>query len=112
MPKMSDTISVAANSTSPNVLAGLQHGTIQFRRAGVRVAATTTAVGVKVLFLLGERQVLNFARVPASNREPDFTTGDLLSTVPARLYQPMFLQFQNTTAGALVVTWSVDVEPG
>lgn len=111
MPRMMDSTSVGANATSANVLSGLLHEIIQFARAAVRIAATTTATGIRCSYTLGERQIVNDQLISFANRLPDFTTSDLI--VPGVLAgrgQRQFLTFRNTTAGALVATWVVDVE--
>jgi hypothetical protein len=110
MPRMMDSTSVAANATSANVLAGLLHEIIQFRRAAIRIAAATTATGVRCSYTLGERQIVNDQLISFANRMPDFTTADLIGQTVGVLGQRQFLTFRNTTGGALVPTWVVDVE--
>ena len=112
MPAMQDSVAVAANSTSANVLAGLTFEFVprNWRRAAVRVLAVTTATGVRGTFSIDQTGIVQDQLISFANRFPVIPDDQLLvhGAMPG---QRMFLTFRNTTGGALTVTWKVDIEP-
>lgn len=105
MPTMQGTAVVAANVTSPNVLAG-QKWEFVAPGAPVSLSATGSANGLNVTFdagmLLIDDQELN-----TQNRYP-LIPDDVLhqGQVPGGR---MILRFRNTTAGPLTARWRVDL---
>ena len=109
MPRMSGSVSVGANSASTNVLAGLLEEFLAADSA-IRVMATTTATGVNSTFVLGRTAIVNDQLISFANRFP-VVPDDTIAEHGGRRGTRMILTFRNTTAGALVVTWVVDVTP-
>jgi hypothetical protein len=109
MPRMSgQALSVAANAVSPNVLAGKLYEFLD-RPARVMLAATSAAVGITVTLLIGGRAVVNDEFISQANRFP--LIPDDVVTEEAGIGR-MILTFRNTTAGAILVNFSVDVDFG
>lgn len=106
---MSDSVSVAANAKSTNVLAGLQ---FEFLPSGasVQLRATSSATGIRADFNIGGEQLAVDTLVPPTNRFP-IAPDDTMVTTTGRKGERLFLTFRNTTAGALTVQWAVEVMP-
>lgn len=105
MPTMQDSIVVAANAVSANVLAGQLY---EFLEAGSRVTISLTGsvTGLRVTYICGvplvNDQALNFA-----NRFPLIPDDVLLNDfVPGGR---QVLTFRNTTAGSITAFWRVDL---
>lgn len=106
MPMMQDSISVAANSVSANVLAGKLY---EFVPAGTNVTLSTTgsATGLRCSFIAALAQLLNDEAMSTANRFPLIPDDIVLNQrVPGGR---LLLTFRNTTAGALTAFWRVDV---
>lgn len=103
MATMQDSISVAANSVSANVLSGQLY---EFTEGGeVAVSACGSATGLRVTFIVGVPMVDDQA-INLQNRFPIIPDDVVFSgeVPPGR----MILRFRNTTAGALTAFWRVD----
>jgi hypothetical protein len=109
MPRMSSSVSVAANSASTNVLAGLLEEFLAADSA-VRAMATTTATGVNCSFVMGRTAIVNDQLISFANRYP-IIPDDTIAEHGGRRGTRLILTFRNTTAGALTVTWVVDITP-
>lgn len=107
MPTMQGSISVAANSTSANVLAGLQYEFLP-ANATVVLSATGSGSGLTASFLAGGVTLIDDQPIGLQNRFPiipdDILTQELIPG-GARL----LLRFRNTTASAITAFWRVDV---
>jgi hypothetical protein len=105
MPTMQDSVSVAANSVSANVLAGQLY---EFVPAGanVTVSVTGSATGLRTTFICGI-PLINDQAINLQNRFP-LVPDDILHAgqVPGGR---MVLTARNTTAGALTYFWRLDV---
>lgn len=106
MPRMTgQSLSVAANTSSTNQLAGQLYEFLD-RPAKVMLAAAASAVGLNVTLLIGGVAVVNDQPVSQANRFPvlpdDIVTAE-------RGMGRMILTFRNTTGGALTANWSMDV---
>lgn len=105
MPTMQDSLSVAANAVSANVLAGQLY---EFVPSGlnVTISCTSSATGVRTSFICGV-PLINDQAINFQNRFP-LIPDDIIHTgeVPGGR---MVLTFRNTTAGALTVFWRVDL---
>ena len=107
MPRMTvQGLSVAANSVSANQLAGQLYEFLD-RFMPVLLAATSSAVGINVTFLVGGVAIVNDQPISQANRFP--VLPDDIVTALRRARGRMVLTFRNTTAGALTVNASVDV---
>lgn len=105
MPTMQDSLSVAANAVSANVLAGQLY---EFVEAGtpVTVSVTGAATGLRSTFICGI-PLINDQAINLQNRFP-LIPDDIIHSgeVPGGR---MVLTFRNTTVGAIVAFWRVDV---
>jgi hypothetical protein len=107
MPRMTvQGLNVAANSVSANVLAGQLYEFIS-RAMPVLLAATSSAVGINVTFLVGGVAIVNDQPISQANRFPILP--DDIVTAVRRARGRLVLTFRNTTGGALTVNASVDV---
>ena len=106
MPMMQDSLSVAANAVSANVLAGQLY---EFVRAGqpIRLSGTGSATGLRVTLLIG-MSVINDQAINLQNRFP-LIPDDVIHTGRAPVSGRMVLTFRNSTAGALTVFWRIDL---
>jgi len=105
MPTMQDSIAVAANSVSVNVLSGQLYEFVE-DGANVTVSLTGSATGLRTTFISGV-PMINDQAINLQNRFP-LIPDDVLHSgeVPGGR---MVLTFRNTTAGALTAFWRVDV---
>jgi len=105
MGMMQDSISVAANSVSANVLNGQLY---EFQRAGspVQLLATGSATGLR-LSLVAAVPVVNDQAMGLLNRFP-VVPDDRIWQGRVRADCRLVLTFRNTTAGALTAFWRVD----
>lgn len=107
MPTMQDTLSVGANAVSANVLAGQLY---EFPAPGtpIRVSALGAATGMRVTMISAvpiiNDQAINFNAASQFPIIPDNVVGSFRHR-GGRLV----LTFRNTTGGAIVVGWRVDV---
>jgi len=105
MPTMQDSISVAANAVSANVLAGQLY---EFVDGGTQatVSCTGSATGLRVSFICGI-PLINDQAIGLQARFP-LIPDDIIHSgfVPGGR---MVLTFRNTTAGALTAFWRVDL---
>jgi hypothetical protein len=102
---MQDSISVAANSVSANVLSGQLYEFVD-EGQNVTVSVTGSANGLRTSFICG-LPLINDQAINLQNRFP-LIPDDVLHSgeVPGGR---MVLTFRNTTAGALTAFWRVDV---
>src|SRR5437899_4168236 len=105
MPTMQDSLSVAANTLSANVLAGQLY---EFVESGTTVvlSCTGSAIGLRASFTL-RVPVIQDQAIGLQNRFP-LIPDDILFQGRVRRCR-MLLTFRNTTAGALTAFWRVDV---
>ncbi len=105
MPTMQDSVSVGANAVSANVLAGQLY---EFVNPGtnVTVSLTGSATGLRATFICGV-PLINDQAINLQNRFP-LIPDDIIHSggVPGGR---MVLTARNTTAGALIFFWRVDL---
>lgn len=105
MPTMQDSLSVVANAVSANVLAGQLY---EFVPAGINVTVSCTgsATGLRTTFICG-MPLINDQAISLQNRFP-LIPDDIIHSgeVPGGR---MVLTARNSTAGALIFFWRVDV---
>lgn len=107
MPTMQDSVSVAANAVSANVLAGQLY---EFLEPGtpVTLSVIAAATGIRATYICGvpliNDQAVRFRAAADFPQIPD----DILmnNAVPGGR---QVLTFRNTTAGAIVTQWRVDL---
>lgn len=105
MPTMQDSVSVAANAVSANVLSGQLY---EFAGAGTNVTLSVTgsATGLRTTFICGV-PMINDQAINLQNRFPLIPDDIIMAEqVPGGR---MVLTFRNTTAGALTAFWRVDL---
>jgi hypothetical protein len=102
---MQDSLSVAANAVSANVLAGQLYEFVG-QGTGVTISCTGSATGLRTTFICGI-PLINDQAINLQNRFP-LIPDDIIHAggVPGGR---MVLTFRNTTAGALTAFWRVDV---
>jgi hypothetical protein len=105
MATMQGTQSVAANATTANVIAGLLHEFVG-NGAKVTISATGSVIGLNMTAILNI-PVIQDQSISLQNRFP-IIPDDVLYQGIVRACR-VFMQFRNTTAGAIVVFWRVDV---
>ena len=105
MPTMQDSISVAANSVSANVLSGQLYEFVP-PGAPLTLSVTGSATGLRATYIVGA-PLINDQAINLQNRFPLIPDDVLHSggTPGGR----QVLTFRNTTAGALTAFWRVDL---
>lgn len=105
MATMQDSVSVAANSVSLNVLAGQLY---EFVPSGTKItlSCTGSATGLRAT-LIANVPVMNDQAINLQNRFP-IIPDDIIYSGTVRSCR-LFLTSRNTTAGALTFFWRVDV---
>lgn len=107
MPTMQDSLSVAANAVSANVLAGQQ---FEFMpgNAQVTLSVAGSATGLRVSLLAGGVTLINDAAINTANRFP-LIPDDVIAQEMIPGGSRLLLTFRNSTAGALTAFWRVDL---
>lgn len=105
MPTMQDSVSVAANSVSANVVAGQLYEFVP-NGTNIVLAVTGSATGLRST-LICNIPVLNDQAINLQNRFP-LIPDDILFTGRVRSCR-IVLTARNTTAGALTFFWRIDV---
>lgn len=104
MPTMQDSVSVAANSVSANVLAGQLYEFVP--SINVTVSCTGSVTGLRTTFICGI-PLINDQAINLQNRFP-LIPDDIIHSGDVAGGR-MVLTFRNTTVGAIVAFWRVDV---
>lgn len=107
---ISDSISVAANTRTANVLAGQQFEFMP-ARASVQMRASSAATGVRTDMNIGGEQLAVDTLVPPTNRFP-IAPDDTMVTTTGMKGERLFLTFRNTTGAAIIVQYAVEIMPG
>ena len=109
MPTISLSTSVAGNARSGNVLAGQLFEFVQGFSA-IQLLAVAAADGIDADFTVGGTQIVSAGRVSDANRFP-VAPDDLLSEIGASPNERLFLDYLNTTGGAIIVRTKVNIDP-
>src|SRR5512136_3355737 len=109
MAIMTDTQSVAANTTTSNVLAGKQAEFVK-EPSVVTLSATGSAIGLYVTMIVGEEIAIEDQAIPLTNRFP-VVPDDTLAQAGAFPGDRVIVKVRNSTGGALTSWVRVDVEP-
>lgn len=107
MPTMQDSLSVAANAVSANVLAGQQFEFMP-QNAQMTLSVAGSAVGLRVSLLAGGVTLINDQAINTANRFP-IIPDDVISQEVIPAGARLLLTFRNSTGGALTAFWRVDV---
>jgi len=107
MPTMQNSVSVAANAVSANVLAGELY---EFLPANAQVVLSVagSATGLNCTLLAGGVSLINDQAINLANRFP-IIPDDIITQEQIPAGARLLLSFRNTTGGALVAFWRVDV---
>lgn len=109
MPIMTDSQSVAANSTVANVVAGKPFEFVG-RPSIVRVYATGSATGLNATVLIGGLNIVQDQLISAANRFP-IRPDDMFCDAAAPAGSRIVVSLRNTTGGALTAITMVEVTP-
>jgi len=112
MPTISSSSSVAANSTSANVLAGSPFEFVA-QPSIIKLAHTqagTAGSDVTCVMQIGGEALIQNGQVSYRAAFPTFLD-DTVMEAGAQPGERLFLTYTNTTAGALDVTFLVDIVP-
>jgi len=107
MPTMQNSLSVAANAVSANVLAGQLY---EFLPANAQVVLSVagSAIGLNTTLLAGGVSLINDQAINIANRFP-VIPDDIITQEQVPAGARLLLTFRNTTGGALTAFWRVDV---
>lgn len=107
MPRMQEgNLTVAANSTSTNRVSGLTHEFLD-GPATLVLAAAAAAVGLNCSLIVAGQALVDDQSVSQANRFPVLPDDIVASEDVAG--GRILLRFRNTTAGAIIVHWVIDV---
>jgi hypothetical protein len=106
MPAISRTLSVAANSTTENAIAGAMHEFL-YTPALVRIGITASAAGVKADILVGSIVLGQAEDVPVTTERTVRDPHDMRWA--ARTDGRIVIQLRNTTASAITVNIYIDI---
>jgi len=109
MPVITNATSIAADSTSANLLAG-DINEFLGRASVVSLFCTGAAVGLRAQLLIGASVVIDDQPISDANRFP-ITPDDFLSRGGGLPGDRLTLRFRNTTAGAIIAEWRLAIEP-
>ena len=107
-PVITNETSIAANTTSANLLAG-DINEFLGRASVVSLFCTSAAVGVRAQLLVGSDVVIDDQPISDANRFP-ITPDDFLSRGGGFPGDRLTLRFRNTTVGAIIARWRLAVE--
>ena len=107
MPTMQGSISVAANAVSTNRLSGELYEFLP-TNASVVYSCTGSAIGLNTTLLAGGVTLINDQAIGLQNRFP-IIPDDILTQEMIPAGARLLATFRNTTAGALIACWRVDV---
>jgi hypothetical protein len=105
VPTMQDSVSVAANSVSTNVLSGQLYEFLP-PGANVTLSVAGSATGLRCTFINGV-PLINDQAMNLQNRFP-IVPDDVMHGGPVPGGRAV-LTFRNTTAGALTAFWRIDL---
>jgi len=105
---ISGSTSIAADSTSANLLAG-DINEFLGRAAVVSLFCTSAATGVRAQLLIGQDVAIDDQLISDANRFP-ITPDDFIARGGGLPGDRLTLRFRNTTAGAIITEWRVAIE--
>lgn len=109
MAMMTDTQSIAANTTIQNVLAGKSKEFV-LEPSVVTLSCTGSAIGLFCTMIIGEEIIVDDQAIPLTNRFP-IVPDDTIAQGGAFQGDRLVVKMRNSTAGALTSWVRVDVEP-
>lgn len=112
MPTISGSVSVGSNDTSANVLAGSPFEFVS-QPSIIKLAVTqagSAASDVTSNFQIGGEALMQAGNISNRTAFPTFLD-DILVEAGAQSGERLFLTFSNTTVGAILVQFLVDIMP-
>lgn len=106
---MTDVQSVAANTTTANILAGKASEFVS-EPSVVQIGITASAVGLKATVVIGSEVVVDDQEVSSINRMPQFPE-DVLAEGGAFGGDRITVRLHNTTAGAITGFTKINLSP-
>lgn len=106
---MTDVQSVAANTTTANILAGKQMEFVP-EASIVSIGINASAVGLRATVVIGSEVVVDDQKVSGINRMPQFPE-DVLAEGGAFPSDRITVRLRNTTAGAITGFTKINVSP-
>ncbi len=107
-PVITQEVSIPANSTSANLLAG-DINEFLGRAAVVSLFTTGAAVGLRAQLLIGSDVTIDDQPISDANRFP-ITPDDFLSRGGGLPGDRLTLRFRNTTGAAIIARWRLAIE--
>lgn len=102
-------LSVAANATSANVMAGSLYEVLA-RPSIVEFGMTASAVGILATILLGGETLMQDQEISGANRYP-IVPDDWILKAAGRAGAKIYITYRNRTVGALTVTQVLNITP-
>lgn len=109
MPVITQETSIAANSTSVNLLTG-DINEFLGRPSVVSLFTTGAAVGLRAQLLIGADVTIDDQPISDANRFP-ITPDDFLSRGGGLPGDRLTLRFRNSTGAAIIARWRLAIEP-
>jgi hypothetical protein len=109
MPVINNNVSVAANATNSNVLAGEMFEFLPPGRHSISLALSGSAAGIVATFSVGGVTVAERIVLAPTNRSP-ILPDDFVTSIGGVGGERLLLQLSNTTSGALVGNWTVRID--
>lgn len=109
MPVITGNESIAADTTSTNRLTGNLNEFLG-RPSIVALFVAAAAAGINAQMLIGAESIIDDEEVSDANVFPR-TPDDFLARGGGFQGDRLILRFRNTTAGALVVKWRLEIDP-
>lgn len=103
---LQDSLSVAANATSANVLSG-QNGEFVQNPGAMALYATGSAIGLRVTMSVGGQLVIDDQAIGLQNRFP-LVPDDFIGGAEGMQGDRIIVRFRNSTAGALTAFWRLE----
>ncbi len=109
MPVLSGTVSVAANATSGNQVTGELYEFLG-EASVVNLFAAGAATGLNATLLIGSEVTIDDQLAGHANRYP-ISPDDFLGRGGGLPGDRLVLRFRNTTGGAIVMFWRMEIDP-
>jgi hypothetical protein len=109
MPVLTGTVSVAANATSANLVTGELYEFLG-EPSVVNLFVASAATGLNGTLLIGAETVIDDQLASHANRFP-ISPDDFLGRGGGLPGDRLVLRFRNTTGGALVLFWRLEIDP-
>ena len=109
MPILSGTVSVAANATSTNQVSGELYEFLG-EPSVVNLFCAAAATGLNATLLIGSETTIDDQLTSHANRYP-IGPDDFLGRGGGLPGDRLVLRYRNTTGGALVMFWRLEIDP-